>query len=136
MNFSQITFPVLTTLGGWDNARHMLIFKVFRAQEWAELASLGVTRGAPVDRQDGFVHFSTAGQLPETLRRHFRGETGLVLVAIEAASASPWLKWEPSRDGALFPHLYRDLELADVVWSRPLADDPAARSLPTEPTCA
>ena len=113
----------------------MLIFKVFRGPEWAELATSGRTRGAPVDRADGFVHFSTAGQLDETLRKHFAGETGLVLLAMDAGSAGPWLKWEPARDGALFPHLYRDLEISDVLWSRQLSDDPVDWTLPAEPTC-
>jgi uncharacterized protein (DUF952 family) len=113
----------------------MLIFKIFRAAEWADLVENETTPGAPVDRADGFVHFSTAGQLPETLRRHFVGETGLVLVAMMAARGGRWLRWEPSREGQLFPHLYRDLEMADVHWSRDLPDDPAERQLPTEPTC-
>lgn len=114
----------------------MLIFKVFRGPEWAELVENGRTRGAPVDVADGFVHFSTAKQLPGTLGRHFAGETGLVLVAMKVAGTAPWLKWEASRGGALFPHLYRDIEIGDVLWSRPLADDPAERDLPAEPTCA
>lgn len=114
----------------------MLIFKVFRAAEWADLVENGSTPGAPVDRADGYVHFSTAAQLPETLRRHFRGETGLVLVAMMAERGGSWLRWETSRNGELFPHLYRDLEMADVHWSRELADDPEGRALPSEPTCA
>lgn len=114
----------------------MLIFKILRADEWAEFEKNGRTRGAPVDRQDGFVHFSTAGQLPETLHRHFPDAHDLVLVAMDAGRGGPWLKWEPSREGELFPHLYRDLESADVVWSRPLPDDPAGWKLPLEPTCA
>lgn len=114
----------------------MLIFKVFRAPEWVELETSGRTRGAPVDRKDGYVHFSTAGQLPETLQRHFAGATGLVLVAMDAGRGGPWLKWEASRGGELFPHLYRDLEAEDVVWARPLPDNPADWKLPLEPTCA
>ncbi|TPE52157.1 DUF952 domain-containing protein [Amaricoccus solimangrovi] len=114
----------------------MLIFKVFRAPEWADLVENGTTPGSAVDRSDGFVHFSTATQLPETLRRHFAGDTGLVLVAMKASLGGPWLRWEPSRGGDLFPHLYRDLELSDVHWSRDLPDDPAERQLPVEPTCA
>lgn len=114
----------------------MLIFKVFRALEWAELASNGRTRGAPVDRTDGFVHFSTAAQLSGTLQKHFSGATGLMLVAMDAGRGGPWLKWEASRGGELFPHLYRDFEAEDVVWSRRLPDDPADWTLPLEPTCA
>ncbi|HET9068457.1 MAG TPA: DUF952 domain-containing protein [Amaricoccus sp.] len=100
----------------------MLIYKVFRAGEWAELEAAGETAGAPVDRADGFVHFSTAGQLAETLARHFAGEAGLVLVAVEAEAAGPALRWEPSRGGALFPHLHRRLGMADVLWARPLGE--------------
>ncbi len=114
----------------------MLIFKVFRAAEWADLVENGSTPGSPVDRADGFVHFSTAYQLPGTLQRHFAGESSLMLVAVTAARGGVWLRWEPSRGGELFPHLYRDLEMADVHWSRKLSDDPAARDLPIEPTCA
>jgi uncharacterized protein (DUF952 family) len=98
----------------------MLIYKVLRGPEWAELEALGATPGAPVDRADGFVHFSTADQLPETLARHFAGETGLMLLAVDADAAGPALAWEPSRGGALFPHLYRPLRRADVLWAKPL----------------
>ena len=77
----------------------MLIYKVFRAAEWAELEAAGETAGAPVDRADGFVHFSTAGQLAGTLARHFAGESGLVLAAVEAGAAGEALRWEPSRGG-------------------------------------
>jgi uncharacterized protein (DUF952 family) len=101
-----------------------LIYKVLRAAEWAELEAEGRSLGAPVDRADGFVHFSTAGQLPGTLARHFAGETGTVLLAVDADTAGPAVRWEPSRHGGLFPHLYRALERADVLWSRPLADGP------------
>jgi uncharacterized protein (DUF952 family) len=70
------------------------------------------------------VHFSTAAQLPETLRRHFAGETGLVLLAVEADGLGAALLWEPSRGGALFPHLYRELRTGDALWTRALEDGP------------
>ena len=98
----------------------MLIYKIFRAPEWAELASLGRTRGAPVDLADGYVHFSTAATVAETAARHFAGEDGLVLVACEAEAMGEALRWEPSRGGALFPHLYREMRFDDVAWSSPL----------------
>lgn len=98
----------------------MLIYKIFRAPEWATLKSAGETLGAPVDLSDGFIHFSTASQVVETAAKHFDGETGLVLVAVEADSLGPDLKWEPSRGGALFPHLYRTLRLDDVIWEKSL----------------
>lgn len=100
----------------------MLIYKIFRSAEWAELEAAGVTLGAPVDRSDGYVHFSTAAQVAETLRRHFAGERGLWLLAVDADAAGAAIRWEPSRGGALFPHLYRPLARADVLWARPLGD--------------
>jgi uncharacterized protein (DUF952 family) len=100
----------------------MLIFKVLRAAEWAEFDRAGHSAGAPVDRADGFVHFSTGEQLCETLRRHFSGETCLWLIACEADGLGSALRWEPSRGGADFPHLYRELERGDVLWSRLLED--------------
>lgn len=100
----------------------MLVYKVLRPAEWAELEAAGETAGSAADRADGFVHFSTAGQLPGTLARHFAGETGLLLLAVDAEAAGPALRWEPSRGGALFPHLHRRLARAEVLWSRPLAE--------------
>jgi uncharacterized protein (DUF952 family) len=102
----------------------MLIYKLMRPAEWAELDAAGSTAGSADDRADGFVHFSTAAQLPGTLARHFAGEAGLWLVAVDAEAAGPALAWEPSRGGALFPHLYRRLERAELVSARPLADAP------------
>ena len=102
----------------------MLIYKVFRAGERADLEANGTTRGAPVDVADGYVHFSTSAKLGETLRRHFAGERGLWLLAADAAALGDAIRWEPSRGGALFPHLYRPLDRADVLWARPLADGP------------
>lgn len=98
----------------------MMIYKVLRSQEWSQLRSAGQTHGAPVDRADGFVHFSTAAQLGETLRRHFADEGDLVLLACDATGLGDALRWEPSRGGDLFPHLYRALTLEDVVWSQPV----------------
>lgn len=98
----------------------MLIVKIFRADEWAALRSAGVTRGAPVDIADGFIHFSTPGQAPDTAAKHFAGEDGLFLVGVRADDLGDALKWEPSRGGALFPHLYRELRLSDVARIEPL----------------
>lgn len=96
----------------------MLVYKILRATEWAALCAAGRIKGAPVDLRDGFVHFSARDQVAGTLARHFAGETGLVLLACEADALGPALRWQPSRGGALFPHLYRDLALTDVLWSR------------------
>lgn len=98
----------------------MLIYKVLRAEEWAALQAAGRSGGAPVDVADGYIHFSTAEQLPTTLAKHFAGQDGLTLLACDAEALAPDLRWEPSRGGALFPHLYRDLRLSDVLWHRPL----------------
>jgi uncharacterized protein (DUF952 family) len=97
-----------------------LIYKICERAPWQEAERDGVFRGAPVDRADGYIHFSTADQVGETAARHFAGQTGLVLVAVEAETLGPTLKWEPSRGGALFPHLYGDLPIAAVAWVRPL----------------
>jgi uncharacterized protein (DUF952 family) len=73
-----------------------------------------------VDIADGFIHFSTAAQVAETAERHFGTESDLVLVAFQSDALGPELKWEPSRGGALFPHLYRRLRLSDVIWDKSL----------------
>ncbi|KPQ07655.1 MAG: hypothetical protein HLUCCA12_04465 [Rhodobacteraceae bacterium HLUCCA12] len=98
----------------------MLIYKIFRRPEWDQFRRQGQTLGAPVDLADGFIHFSTAAQVTETAARHFAGESDLVLVAAEADALGSALRWEPSRGGALFPHLYRPLWLDDVVWDKSL----------------
>lgn len=102
------------------HASPMRIYKIFRAPEWAELQTEGRTAGAPVDLADGFIHFSTAAQAPETAAKHFAGAEGLVLAAVDAGALGDDLRWEPSRGGALFPHLYRELRLDEVLWTRPL----------------
>lgn len=104
-----------------------MIYKLFRAPELAELVAAGETPGSAVDRADGYVHFSTEAQLPGTAAKHFAGEAGLWLVACEAAALGPALVWEPSRGGALFPHLRRALTRGDVAWIRPF--DGAAEGL-------
>jgi uncharacterized protein (DUF952 family) len=98
----------------------MLIYKIFRAPEWAALRRDGTTPGAPIDVADGFVHFSTAAQAGETAAKHFAGVDDLFLIALEADRLGDDLRWEPSRDGALFPHLYRAMTIADVHWAQPL----------------
>ena len=108
----------------------MVIYKIFRAAEWAELQSRGWTNGAPVDLADGFIHFSTAAQLAETAAKHFAGEDGLTLAAVEADPLGDALAWEVSRGGDRFPHLYRTLELADIAWTAPLPHGSAGHVLP------
>lgn len=98
----------------------MLILKILRRPEWNAFRAAGITHGAPIDLADGYIHFSTAAQVAETAARYFATESDLVLVACDADRLGPALKWEPSRGGALFPHLYRPLTLADVVWDKSL----------------
>jgi uncharacterized protein (DUF952 family) len=98
----------------------MLLFKIFRRPEWDAFRDAGRTQGAPVDLADGYIHFSTREQVAETAEKHFAGESDLVLVAVEADGLGDDLRWEASRGGALFPHLYRELRLADVVWDKSL----------------
>ncbi|MFO1174156.1 MAG: DUF952 domain-containing protein [Paracoccaceae bacterium] len=98
----------------------MLILKIFRRPEWDQFRASGRTLGAPVDLADGFIHFSTAAQVIETAARHFARESDLVLVAFDADRMGRDLKWEPSRGGALFPHLYREARLDEVVWDKSL----------------
>ncbi len=98
----------------------MLVFKIFRRPEWDAFRAAGETAGAPVDLADGYIHLSTPEQVAETAARHFAAESDLVLVAVDPGRLGPALKWEPSRGGALFPHLYRPLKLRDVVWDKSL----------------
>jgi len=101
--------------GGADEiAMSGKIYKIVIAEAWAAAKAEGVFRGAPVDLADGFIHFSDAAQVRETAARHFAGQAGLLLVAFDAADLGP-LKWEVSRGGALFPHLYAPLNPALAV---------------------
>lgn len=102
-----------------------VIFKIVSETEWRAAEASGVFAGAAVDRADGFIHFSTSAQAPETASKWFAGRGDLTLVAVDADALGTALRWEPSRGGALFPHLYGELPLAAVLWSRrlPLGDD-------------
>jgi uncharacterized protein (DUF952 family) len=103
------------------------IYKILPRADWQAAKEVGVYKGSPVDLADGFIHFSTEDQLRETAARHFRGQADLVVVAFEADELGPRLVWEPSRGGALFPHLYGSLEtsLALGVSEAPLGPDGA-----------
>ncbi len=105
---------------GFRHGRAMLIYKILRRPEWDAFHAAGETAGAPVDLADGFIHFSAAPQLAETAAKWFAGQSDLVLVACDADTLGDALKWEPSRGGALFPHLYRKLRLSEVVWDKSL----------------
>lgn len=96
------------------------IFKIVAEGEWQDARTDGVYHGAPVDHADGFIHFSLADQVEETAARHFGGQDGLLLVAVDPARLGDALKYEPSRGGKLFPHLYASLALSAVIWEKPL----------------
>ena len=98
----------------------MLIYKILSRPQWDAFRSAGQTNGPPVDLADGFIHFSAAPQLAETAARHFADQSDLVLVAFDADRMGKALKWETSRGGALFPHLYRALKVSEVVWDKSL----------------
>ncbi len=98
----------------------MRIYKIFRTAEWQQMQAQGETTGAPVDVADGFVHFSTAATVAETARRHFPGEDGLWLITAETDAMDEALRWEVSRGGEKFPHLYRAFRMDDVIDARPL----------------
>ena len=97
-----------------------IIYKIFRAAEYAAFASAGETAGAPIDLADGYIHFSTGDQVEVTASKHFAGEDGLKLLGVESEALGDALRWEVSRGGALFPHLYRVLRAEDVMFVRDL----------------
>jgi uncharacterized protein (DUF952 family) len=99
------------------------IYKICERPEWQEAQRDGRYRGSAVDRRDGFIHFSTATQAVETAEKHFAGLKDLMLLAVNADALGVALKWEPSRGGALFPHLYGAMPLAAVRWAKPLPDE-------------
>lgn len=102
------------------------LYHLARRAEWAEAEKIGLYHGSADDRRDGFMHFSTAEQVVESARRHRAGEADILLVAVPEAAAGPW-RWEPSRSGALFPHLYAALPLKAVVAVHELPLDPEGR---------
>jgi uncharacterized protein (DUF952 family) len=97
-----------------------LILKIVGADEWRAAEAAGAFAGAEIDLADGYIHFSGVDQVAETAAKWFAGRADLVLVGVDADRLGPALRWEPSRGGALFPHLYAPLALADVLWVRPL----------------
>jgi uncharacterized protein (DUF952 family) len=100
-----------------------LIYKIADEQDWRAAEAAGVFNGAPVDLADGFIHFSTADQVRETAAKHFAGREGLVLIAFDDESFGEALRYDVSRGGALFPHLYAPLDPALAVWVKPLPLD-------------
>lgn len=99
----------------------MAFYKLLRAPEWVDFSAKGRFAGSRADLADGYVHLSTAEQVEETAARHFAGEEGLMLLTLDRTRLAPAIKWEPSRGGQLFPHLYRDLAIEDVIFHQELS---------------
>jgi uncharacterized protein (DUF952 family) len=101
------------------------IYKILPAAMWAQAVEAGAFTGSPADIADGFIHFSTASQVRETAAKHFAGQTDLVLVSIAVEQIGQPLKWELSRGGLLFPHLYTPLPVSAALWAvaLPVDDD-------------
>jgi uncharacterized protein (DUF952 family) len=111
----------------------IVIYKIATVEQWRAAEAQGRFDGAPIDLKDGFIHFSDAASVRETAARHFAGRDDLLLIAIDADKLGEALKWEVSRGGALFPHLYAPLMLGAVLWDRPLPLDREAQHVfPTE----
>lgn len=103
-----------------DWTMHDIIYKICSVTEWGLAKTKGAFEGSAVDLRDGFIHFSTASQLRETVARHFPGKDNLVILAVNAVALGDLLKWEPSRGGDLFPHLYGELSLSAALSVMPL----------------
>ena len=99
------------------------IYKIATYEQWQEALSSGVFKGAPIDLTDGYIHFSTAEQAQETAQKHFSNQKNLKLVKVATAPLGSALKWEVSRGGALFPHLYSDLKTSDALTVFDLKDN-------------
>jgi uncharacterized protein (DUF952 family) len=107
-----------------------LIYKIVSQDVWENAIKSGIFHGAAIDLQDGYIHMSDATQAEETAKRHFGGQEDLLLVAYDANQFGPELKWETSRGGALFPHIYASLEPARAVWAKPLPWQDGAHQFP------
>lgn len=105
-------------------SRVALLFKIVARALWREAEATGWFTGSPVDHADGFIHLSDSAQVAETAAKHFAGQDDLLLVAIAEAQLGDTLRWEPSRGGALFPHLYGPLDVSKIIWAKPLGRRP------------
>ncbi len=110
----------------------MLIYKILTNAQWLALQEDGTTKGAPIDLQDGFIHFSSAMQCAETAEKHFAGQTDLWLLGVEEDDVET-VVWEKSRGGQLFPHLYGELPLNKVSWALPLPLEEDGHVFPEDP---
>ena len=105
----------------------MRVYKILTEEEVLALRRDGAFEGAPVDREDGYIHLSAGHQVADTAEKHFAGQQGLWILAMDAEALGDDLKWEEARGGNRFPHLYREIRLADVLWVRPLQQGPDGR---------
>ena len=111
----------MTTRSPPEEQRSRLIFKIVARHVWEDACKGGAFEGSADDVRDGFIHLSARHQLTGTAAKHFRGRSGLLLAAFDSAALQPALKWEPSRGGDLFPHLYAPLPTAAALWTKPLS---------------
>ena len=101
----------------------MMIYKILPETEWAAAVEAGEFNGSGIDIADGYIHFSTAAQMVETASKHFTGRPNLMLIAVDDVVIGDALKYEVSRGGALFPHLFRPLSVSEATWAKPLPLD-------------
>jgi uncharacterized protein (DUF952 family) len=106
------------------------VFKILPAEDWTAAVANSVYLGSALDLKDGFIHFSDASQAQETAARHFAGQTGLTLVAFDEQQFGEQLRWESSRGGALFPHLYSTVDPQLALWAKPLPWDGLTHQFP------
>ena len=108
------------------------IFKIIDHAGFAAIAAEGAFKGAAIDFRDGFIHFSTAAQVQETARLHFAGRGDLMLFAVDPMTLGDRLKWETSRAGQLFPHVYGKIAASEILWAKPLPWNGVAHDFPAE----
>jgi uncharacterized protein (DUF952 family) len=109
-----------------------VLYKIIDTASWHQAEVAGIFKGAAIDLKDGYIHLSTAAQVKETARLHFAGATNLLLVAIDEAVLSKDLKWEASRGGQLFPHVYGHIDPINILWAKPLIWNGEAHLFPPE----
>jgi uncharacterized protein (DUF952 family) len=102
---------------------NMMIYKILPESEWTAALAVGAFQGSGIDMADGYIHFSTAAQMVETAAKHFTARPNLILVAVDDTVLGDALKYEVSRGGALFPHLFRPLSVSEAIWAKPLPLD-------------
>ena len=110
-----------------------LIYKIETKESWEKAKQKGLYEGSQDDQRDGFIHFSSKETLQGTLDKHFKNKNNLLLIAVSETDLGPYLKWEPSRGGALFPHLYAPLPTTHILWEKPIKQsEDGTHSLPID----